>query len=679
MITSITLQNWRTHKNSTLEFGKGTNVIVGIMGSGKSSVINAISYALFGTFPALQSKQVSLGEIIMARPNKCDNAKVILHFEYGGGNYRIEREISEEKTNYSKLFEDEKLVAGPKQKDVNEAIEKILEINYELFSRAIYAEQNEMDFFLKLSPRERKQKFDELLGLEKYENARKNAVALQNQFAKANKERNSLLKEQKKLHDPKEEAALRKKITADEKELEEIEKKITGAKKEEKMLREKLKTEEEKEKEHKLYSDLLIKTNSKIETLREQIEKSKAISPKEITKKIEKAEKTLEERGKELEGCEKEIEKLENESKKQGEEARVCAYKKKELERELKEIAHLKGKCPTCKRELDDTHKNKLAEEINSKISEISAAGEKYEREAKIFEEKIAKEKKQRRAREEEIKTLRKEFYELEAGQRGAKEAEEKAKQFEALKNEPENLKKEIKKIGFSKEELEKARKAFFEKQSAAELLEEKVSSKKELLKNYGNGLQKIAEMKKLFEETEKKIEKTERAANALGVFGNCLAATQTSLRESLIETVNDATSNIWEKVYPYKDFTNAKLSIEENGYELKVLTRNNEWVRVEGILSGGERSAAAICIRIAFALVLTKKLSMLILDEPTHNLDTNAVETLGKMLREELPRIIDQIFVITHDKQLESAASSNLYTLKRDKNSDGATVIETI
>ncbi len=68
----------------------------------------------------------------------------------------------------------------------------------------------------------------------------------------------------------------------------------------------------------------------------------------------------------------------------------------------------------------------------------------------------------------------------------------------------------------------------------------------------------------------------------------------------------------------------------------------------------------------------------MLILDEPTHNLDTNAVEKLGKMLREDLPEIIDQIFVITHDKQLENAASSNLYTLKRNKDIDEATTVET-
>ncbi|MEI7960998.1 MAG: hypothetical protein WCI04_01560, partial [archaeon] len=86
-----------------------------------------------------------------------------------------------------------------------------------------------------------------------------------------------------------------------------------------------------------------------------------------------------------------------------------------------------------------------------------------------------------------------------------------------------------------------------------------------------------------------------------------------------------------------------------------------------------------ALCIRIAFSLVLTKKLSMLILDEPTHNLDSNAVAKLSEMLREQMPRLVEQIFVITHDKQLETAASSNLYLLTRNKDNDEATKAEMI
>ena len=79
MLNSLTLRNWRTHKETTLEFGKGTNVIIGVMGSGKSSVVNAISYSLFGTFPAMKNKSVSLKEVIMNKPNPRAGRRPQLH------------------------------------------------------------------------------------------------------------------------------------------------------------------------------------------------------------------------------------------------------------------------------------------------------------------------------------------------------------------------------------------------------------------------------------------------------------------------------------------------------------------------------------------------------------------------------------------------------------------------
>ena len=224
MIKSISIENWRTHKNSEMEFDAGTNVIVGVMGAGKSSVVNALSYGLFGTFPSLKSKQVTLDEVIMAKPNKESNARVKATLNYNGKEYVVERAITLGKTNTAKLFEDGKLVAGPKQKDVNERVEKILGVNYDLFSRAIYSEQNETDFFLKLSPRERKQKFDDLLNLEKYENARRNSVSLQNQFKRRVKDESDFVENQKKNINAEDEKKLLKNIEDEKKEIIKFEK-----------------------------------------------------------------------------------------------------------------------------------------------------------------------------------------------------------------------------------------------------------------------------------------------------------------------------------------------------------------------------------------------------------------------------------------------------------------------
>jgi exonuclease SbcC len=95
----------------------------------------------------------------------------------------------------------------------------------------------------------------------------------------------------------------------------------------------------------------------------------------------------------------------------------------------------------------------------------------------------------------------------------------------------------------------------------------------------------------------------------------------------------------------------------------------------VESALSGGERSAAALTLRMAIAFVLTRQLSWMILDEPTHNLDERSVRTLSQMLREKLPTFLDQIFVITHNPEIEKSATGSLYLLQREKNEDGATI----
>jgi exonuclease SbcC len=48
MIHSIELGNFLSHKETKLNFGEGVTVFVGPNGAGKSSIIDAITFALFG-------------------------------------------------------------------------------------------------------------------------------------------------------------------------------------------------------------------------------------------------------------------------------------------------------------------------------------------------------------------------------------------------------------------------------------------------------------------------------------------------------------------------------------------------------------------------------------------------------------------------------------------------------
>ena len=67
-------------------------------------------------------------------------------------------------------------------------------------------------------------------------------------------------------------------------------------------------------------------------------------------------------------------------------------------------------------------------------------------------------------------------------------------------------------------------------------------------------------------------------------------------------------------------------------------------------------------------------------LDEPTHNLDKQGVRELARVLKNHLPQLVEQVFIITHDEELEQAASGKLYKLERKKEQDEPTriVLET-
>jgi exonuclease SbcC len=99
MIKSVRLKNFKKHGNLEVEFAQGMNVIRGANSAGKSTVLNAIAYALYGTqaVPGTSNTLVKHGEKSM---------EVAVDFTLGGKNYTIRRG----KTSAA-VLEDGKIVA----------------------------------------------------------------------------------------------------------------------------------------------------------------------------------------------------------------------------------------------------------------------------------------------------------------------------------------------------------------------------------------------------------------------------------------------------------------------------------------------------------------------------------------------------------------------------------------
>ena len=97
--------------------------------------------------------------------------------------------------------------------------------------------------------------------------------------------------------------------------------------------------------------------------------------------------------------------------------------------------------------------------------------------------------------------------------------------------------------------------------------------------------------------------------------------------------------------------------------------------------ISGGERVALAIALRLAIARLLAGKVEALILDEPTTHLDEERRKELVNILNSffrEGGRIIPQIIVITHHEELEEVADI-IYNVRKVDGYSTVTPVEAV
>jgi ABC-type lipoprotein export system ATPase subunit len=163
-----------------------------------------------------------------------------------------------------------------------------------------------------------------------------------------------------------------------------------------------------------------------------------------------------------------------------------------------------------------------------------------------------------------------------------------------------------------------------------------------------------------------------------LAIYRNAVMDTQISLRASLIDAINTAMNEVWPIFYPYRNYPSLRIAVTEKDYSFEV-NDDGAWKSLETVASGGERASAALTLRVALAMVLTPKLGWLILDEPTHNLDAEAVEMLSSALQTKVPQVVNQTFVITHEEGLMGSDFASSYRLSRDKEHNGDTKTDAI
>ena len=692
IIESVKIKNIRSIKDLEIKFPPSIILFFGDIGSGKSSVLKAIEFCLFGT---LTAADLSGDSLLRRGENK---SFVELTFSINGKRYTIKRGlkrtkrkeagkkrviVSQETGSFIEHLGNESVEISYAPTDLRRKILEILNYSitrYEkaqkipLFRYTVYTPQEQVKEILQAKPDERFEILKEVFGIEKYEIALKN-VGVLNEFLKNRKEK---IKIQLNTIGKPEEFIPKK-----EKEIEEQNEFIE--------IIEKNKSEKEKEIEkEELKVDKIQSELSEYSKKLVKIENCQKIIDESTVYKM-KYEKSLESLVEEISNSLKEIrdlpelelksdltvdqleEQIDKNRKIQLEKDKVKAVLDKKIENINKLLKE--GKCSLCGQELHEKKRfnselkntNNEIEQLSKEIKKITSVISKSEANLKNLRDnniirtniealnKLIEEKKKRGI---ELKDLINQLNnKIKVNQNQIlvilKNYEIKdLKRFKEFENKLElkltNQKNLIKKLKVEKSDFEKELNT---KQANLKLIEKELNELKNNLK---------------------KIRKLEKKREYITSLKNWITEEFQILIRDIEREIISASAQHFNKYF--KEWF--RTLVEEENIEVEIRMDDFEPViTVNGYdtpfsdLSGGEKSALSLAYRLALNKIINERYQevktkdLLILDEPT---DGFSQEQINKMqdIFEKLNTA--QMIIISHDRNLDSFVT-DIFNFKKE------------
>ena len=152
--------------------------IEGPTGSGKSTLLDALTYTLYGQTPRLGGR----GLDALLSPG-LEQMLASLEFEVGANTYRATRTLVKKASRVEPQVRVERLSGGnwkqlpetEKIKEAGAALERIVGLDYDSFTRAVMLPQGAFDTFLRGDASKRRRLLVNLLGLDRIERMQKEA------------------------------------------------------------------------------------------------------------------------------------------------------------------------------------------------------------------------------------------------------------------------------------------------------------------------------------------------------------------------------------------------------------------------------------------------------------------------------------------------------------------------
>jgi len=662
ILQKIKLENIRSYENEEVSFNPGSTLLAGDIGSGKTTVLLAIEFGLFGLQPGQRGSS-------LLRNGKGEG-KIILEFKVGEKNIIVERSLKRGKTvsqDYASIDID-----GKKEElSVTELKQKILNLlNYPkefskkqntLYKFTVYTPQEEMKQIILEDPETRVNILRHVFGIDKYRTILENVSVLR---LKLREEKRAMEGATSTLD---EDLILKEKK---EKNLEEMKKKLLNLENDFTTKKEKRK-EKEKEKEEvaKLIegkaelkaklgqtsgilhskNEMFNNHNKTIELLKKEIQEFQLLNfnPLEFQEIEDKILKNK-----------KQIEKLSELNLEINSQIATLNMKISDCENLAKKMQNLEV-CPTCRQEVDAVYRANVLNKNHNEVSQSKTKIQDLEIEKKNISEKI---------KELEISNnfFDKKLTDLRILKMKSETINEKKLKLEELNKETSSFESDIKLL---KNQIETIKSELLSLSKYDIIFEDKSRELTLLLREERIADIKLAESKKEIEMLEKAVEELSERINKINELKKKLDYTselEMWLNKKFIPVVSFIERNVmislrnefsklfseWFSILVPGEF-NVRLSenftpiIEQQDYEIDYT-----------YLSGGERTAIALAYRLALNQVINSLMSkiktkeLVILDEPT---DGFSDQQLDKM-REVLDQLnVKQLIIVSHEQKIES------------------------
>lgn len=144
-LNKLFMRNFKKFRRAEVEFQDGLTGIVGGNGSGKSTIVEAIAWSLYGS----RASSIKKDFIRNSLAGEGDPVEVKLSLSLGKRELEIYRSMKGKNMipEASLLLDGQRIAAGTKE--VDQRLEDILKISYQDFMKTFYARQKDLDNLLK--------------------------------------------------------------------------------------------------------------------------------------------------------------------------------------------------------------------------------------------------------------------------------------------------------------------------------------------------------------------------------------------------------------------------------------------------------------------------------------------------------------------------------------------------